>query len=218
VARTLADLRAEVLGTDFDSATYSSLATTYLNQGVRRIGRKVRAPALETTQTYTTSAGSATLALPTDDVRVVSLRNTTDHDFLQNVDVGEIDDSPAASGKPYAYTIYGGAVTLYPTPDAAYSLELRYRKVFGQFVNDTDTTATISFPGGDDYADALIAYARWHLYLKEDDAGMAQVWKGEYKEALDELKADVQLQSEDAPRQVPSMWDVGDPPPLTWRS
>jgi hypothetical protein len=216
MARALSDLRAEALGNDFDSATYSARATQFLNEALRRVARQVRLPALEAVQTYTTSAGSATLALPTDDVRVVSLRNTVDHDFLQNVDVGEIDDSPAASGKPYAYTLIGGAVTLYPTPDGSYSLELRYRKTTGQFSADTDTTASVSFP--DDYCQILVAYTRWHLYDLEDDAGMAQRWEQNYRTALAELKADVQLQSEDAPRQVPSMWDVGDPPPLTWRS
>jgi hypothetical protein len=215
VARTFADLKAETLGNDFDSTTYSTRAGQYLNEALRRVARRARLPTLEAVQAYSTVASTATLALPTDEVSVISLRDTALRDPLTSLDINDIDDASLASGRPYAYALFGGGITLYPTPDGVYSLELRYRKLTGQFSGDGDTTTTVSFP--DDYADVLVAYARWKLYRAEDDPNMKSMWEAEYRQQLAEMMADLQAVGEDRVKRTPSMWDTGDPPALTWR-
>jgi hypothetical protein len=213
--RTLADLRTEALGNDFNSAVYSTRTTQYINEALRRVDRQVRLPVREGTQTFVTSAGTNTLTLPLFRARVISLRNTDDRDPLLNVDIGEIDQAADATGKPTAYAFYGGQVTLYPTPDAAYNLELRYRATGAEFTDDTQTTGMVGFPN--DYAGLLVTYARWRLYVAEDDPAMAQVWEQDFRTQLGELKADIQRQSSDMPRQVPSMWNTGPVAELRWR-
>lgn len=204
MARTFSDLKTESLGNDFDSALYSTRAGQFLNEALARVSRQVRFGSEETLQTVSTVSGTATYSLAADNVRVRHVFNATTRNMLIPVEQHDIDDADVSSGTPLDYSLEGGVLTLYPTPNGVFSLSVRYRSALGQFSADSDTTATVGFP--DAYADVLVSYARHKLYRVEDDPEMANYWLAEFQRQLVEMRADVQLPSEDGPRQVPSMW------------
>jgi hypothetical protein len=210
MARTFQDLTTEALASDFDASSFpGSRAGQYVNEAVYRVARKVRIPTLEATQSITTTAGTASFSLPADDIRVLELFNATDRNALGEVTQQQIDEQPVTSGKPEFWARFGGNVALYPTPDQAYSLSLRYVKRT-VFANTSDTTGQVGFP--DDYADLLVSWARHRMFRFEDDQEMATYWLGEFSRQLAELQMDMGRQSERV-RQLPSMFDYGDTGP-----
>jgi hypothetical protein len=204
MARTFLQLQQQALGVDFDPAAYQALVKEWINEAVHRVARRAKLRTTRKTFSPTLVAGTGAYSLPSDFVRLLSLRNTTDAADLQEVDVDDIDNMPAGSSKPSIFAQDGQQLVLYPTPDRAYALTLRYEGNLS-FVNDTDTTDTVGFP--DDYADLLVTYARSRLFRAEDDFEAAGQYMGEFNAGVAELKGDLQLLTRGRPKQVPSMFD-----------
>jgi hypothetical protein len=197
VARTFTDLQSEALGSDFAAGTFPGTRVgQFLNDAVHRVARRVHLPKLEKTQTITSVAGTSSYAQATDEIRLLSLSNTTDREALPQVDIDDIDDSPAASGEPEVFALSDGQYVFYPTPDKAYSFQARY-------LNDTvfatggDTTDSVGFP--DDYADMLVTWARSRMFRFEDDLDAADRLRAEFDVEIANLKSDMHRQS---PRRV----------------
>jgi hypothetical protein len=209
------DLVNSALSDDFAPDKYRPEARQAILDAVGEISRNVRLPANETTSTITTVAGTSSYALPVGaagNVRVLSLVDPQTADPLTDVEVSALDDTPATGrGRPTSFAWYGSSLTLYPTPDQAYTLTLRYLRQGAIPSNDTDQmAATTGIP--EDYLHALVAYARHRLFRKEDDFEAANYWEGQYRQTVQRLKADVQRRDVGAKRRVPSMW-AGDPSP-----
>jgi hypothetical protein len=93
VARTFTDLQSEALGSDFAAGTFPGTRVgQFLNDAVHRVARRVHLPKLEKTQTITSVAGTSSYAQATDEIRLLSLSNTTDREALPQVDIGFPDD------------------------------------------------------------------------------------------------------------------------------
>lgn len=201
MARTFLDIVNEALGDDFDATTWRARAQQYVNEAVHRVARRAHIPALEQTQTITTVNGTSTYALDSDAVRILSISNTDDRDPLTEVDISDIDDFDASSGKPQAVALSVNQFVFWPTPDGAYNLQVRY---LGDpvFSADTDTTTSIGWP--DDYADLLVTYARMRLFRGQDDFDAAGQYRGEFEAELLRLKSDLHRQS---PRRVRRVGD-----------
>jgi hypothetical protein len=202
VARTFTDLQTEALGNDFSASTFpGSRVGQYLNEAVTRVARRAHIPSLETTQSISTVNGTNTYALAADDVRILSVSNTTDRDPLEEVDIDEIDDYATSTGKPALFALSANSLVFFPTPDAVYPLQVRYLKST-TFVNGSDTTTAVGYP--DAYADLLVLFARGRMLRAEDDFDGASQFMAQFENDLRALKSDLQRQS---PRRVRRVGD-----------
>lgn len=208
MARTYLDLQNEVLGNDFDPQTYRPLVKTWINEALHRIARRVHLPQLEVIYPFATANGTASYALPADEVRDLSLREPSTSTPLEEIAYDELDAADASTDKPLFFARYGLNLILYPTPDAAYALELRYLKNTPELAADAEIPA---IPG--DYSDACVSYARSRAFRAEDDRQQADAFMADFDRAVNELRADIGKRGRGR-KQIPSMWDT--PPAPTF--
>jgi hypothetical protein len=207
--RTFLQAQNEALGDDFDALKYRDQVKVWINQAIGKIGRRVQlVRPLQGTAALNTVAGQASYTLPADDVRVLSIREPSLARPLDPVSTDTIDAQSASRGSPQVYALYGGSVTLYPTPDKPYALEQRYERDATVLVLDGDT-----FPLPDAYGDLPVTWARARLFEAEDDAEMATYWQARFDRELAELRTDVGRENRGRRRQLPSMWDTPAPAP-----
>ena len=199
----LGAIRAEVLAHGFDPTQFGSARINqYINDGQNLICRRVDWYTDETVQDISTVAGTAVYAWPADFARGRSLRNTALNQELQEVSLRDIDRASSSQGSPTVYAIDGPNIHLYPTPDGAYPLELRYWKLPPALVNDTDIPVIPA-----DWHSLLWVYACWIAYEAEDDPSMGQYWQQRFNTELSEFSADVKFPTTDYPTQAAGMWD-----------
>jgi hypothetical protein len=197
---TFDELKAFALGDDFGAARETD-AGRFINQALGRLHRALRLPTADARAIVTTAAGTNVYALPVDFVSLTDdeaiLYGT---DVLEPVDVSEFDQIPVASGQPRYFALSENLILLYPNPDAAYELTMRYR-----------ATQTLTADGDEpmlpeDQQMHLAWFARAKLYLLTDDPDM----HGQILSTLPrELQADnLSLNQQRVPRrtQVPGTW------------
>lgn len=195
--RTLADLKGEVLAHGFSEADYGPRIDVWLNEGLSRVARRVRIPQLEAAMSVATVAGTAEFALPANLIRVRTLRIPADADPLEQLDLEQLDHLTAERGRPRSFALAGQNVRLYPTPDRAYALELRY------WADPATLAAAGDVPAiPDDYADLLVTYALWKGYRMEDDFQAAAFYRQEFTDELAAARSDIQHRSTSHVRQV----------------
>ena len=204
----LTALQNEVLNHGFDSATFSARITQYLNDALNLVCRRVDYYQDEATNDYNTISGTALYALPAGWARVRSLRDTSRQVELIAVGLRDIDRASTAQGAPAYYALDGANLHLYPTPDNAYPLELRYWLLPAQLVSGTDVP---SIPA--DWHRILWYWAVKECYAAEDDSATAQYWEQQFNTTLAEFAADQKFPSTDYPTQARGMW--GDDEMLT---
>lgn len=93
--------------------------------------------------TSSTTSGENRITLPLDfqellNIRVSSTSNR--HDILQQLNVDGIDSNSTATvlGIPTHYLPYADFIELRPSPDSAYSVQMRYRVQLATLVAETD--------------------------------------------------------------------------------
>jgi hypothetical protein len=199
---TFDELKTFALGDDFGAARETD-AGRFINQALGRLHRALRLPTADARAIVTTAAGTNVYALPVDFVSLTDdeaiLYGT---DVLEPVDVSEFDQIPVASGQPRYFALSENLILLYPNPDAAYELTMRYR-----------ATQTLTADGDEpmlpeDQQMHLAWFARAKLYLLTDDPDM----HGQILSTLPrELQADnLSLDQQRVPRrrQVPGTWSL----------
>jgi hypothetical protein len=207
--RTFLQTQNEALGDDFDALKYRDQVKVWINQAVGKIARRVSLiQPLQGTAALNTVAGQKAYTLPTDDARLLSVREPSLARPLEAVSIDDIDEQAAAQGSPQVYALYGGQVVLYPTPDRVYALEQRYERDATTLVADGDL-----LPLPDPYGDLPVTWTRARLFEAEDDAEMATYWQSRFDRELAELRSDVGRENRGRRRQLPSMWDVPSPAP-----
>jgi hypothetical protein len=199
----LAALRTEVENRGFDPIQYGSRITQFINDGYKLVCQRVGWYGNETTDAISTVAGTASYSWPQNFSRMRSLFDTTRHVELEYVSQRLIDRSGTSNGAPVFYAIYAGSITLWPTPDAVYSLEMRYWSLPNDLVNDSDSP---NFPAT--WHKLLWIYATWQCYEADDDAQMGQYWQGRFNNELAMFAADVKFPDSDGPNQAAGMWDA----------
>ena len=201
----LIDIRTEVLNCGFDPNLFgSSRINQFINNAYFNLVRRVSYYVDEAVQDLSTVAGTATFGLPADFAKIRSMRRTDLGRELEAVELRDIDRSVITQGTPYAYAQDGVNIHLYPTPDQAYPLELRYWKIPVALSADTDVP---TIPP--DYHNLLIYSACAEGYRAEDDHQTAQQWQALYDRGLTQFAADVKFDNSDAPTQVKGMWESG---------
>lgn len=198
----LSDIRAEVLACGFDPVLFGiNRINNYINNGYLNIVRRVSYYVDEATSDYTTVSGTASTALPADFAKVRSVRDTNRDVEMTSIGLRQIDQSLASTGAPEYYALDGANVHLWPTPDGAYPMEIRYWKIPATLVADSDVP---TLPA--DYHNMLIYWANAECYRAEDDHTTAQPWQQLYDRGLAEFSADLKFNNEDMPSQVSDMW------------
>lgn len=194
-------LRTEVLNHGFDPIVFSGRINQYLNDGYALICRRVNYYIDEAVLDFSTVSGTAMYPQPTDFARDRSLRQTDVQAELSQVGLRMIDRSAVATGAPRYYAIDGANVHLYPTPDGAYPLELRYWKLPALLVADTDSP---NLPA--DWHHIVTTYAIARCYRGEDDMATAEQWMNNFMTELAEFSADQKFPTSDGPSRVADMW------------
>lgn len=200
---TLSQLVTRVVVDRVDATTYSDRVKSWLNEGQGRIARRVEIERLRVRDEMAVTAGDAAYNLPTDYARGITLRHTDDLDRrrarltpIRNED--EFDDLTSCVGRPRFYLISGGRVHLWPTPDKAYTLLLRYQRIPARMVEDDDVP---ELP--EDYVDSLVEYATGRVQRSEDDPDIAAKWIADFETTVSTMRVDLQESNEDGPVQIP---------------
>lgn len=128
---TLDEMRTEVqaiLGGRSDAT--DDIVDDYINAAYKQLAMSFRFYELENTSTSTTTvSGTASYAVPTGCRQTISIVDTTNKNKLEPRDIAwyeQQDTSTDVTGAPEYYVRYGSNYLLWPTPDGAYSLRIRY--------------------------------------------------------------------------------------------
>ena len=162
---------------------FIKLAETGMNREVRHWRMEKRATAELNTQ-YT--------ALPSDFLEPIRMSlNTADTNTLEMVNAFQISNLRAqnlnTSGRPINFAILDGSIEVFPTPDAAYTLEMLYYETIDTLNAQTTTNWVLT-----NFPDAYLYGALIHSapYLQDDTR--ANTWAALYQKAIN----DINLESE----------------------
>lgn len=200
---TLNNLVAEVLDHQFSVSQYDPYvrgSTTTgqegkLNEALRYVAAQTDFRELLDTETIAVTINDSSYALPSDFSRlysVVILDSQGNRIPLFQQVVMDFETQPAFSGQPSHYTIDGNNLRIWPSPDASYTVELRYYKVPALMIDANDEPEIPST-----YHHLLVSYALWHCYERENDYNSAQYHKGRFDEDLLKARGEVQYDTDD---------------------
>lgn len=181
---TYADLQASVA--DWLHRTdLTTIIPDFITLAEKRINGDLDARMQDTVATLTTSASSATVAMPTDLIGLRSLTllsspNVT-LDYL-TPDQFNTQYASATTQKPQSFAVIGSAIYLGPTPDAVYNVQCIYKAAVPALSLGTNWLIT-NFPNV--YLMASLCEAARY---KVDDARIP-VWEAAYAEAIKAVNA-----------------------------
>lgn len=168
----------------------------FITQAEIRIYNSVQLPNLRKTSTTALTASTPYFNAPNDFLSVQSFAVVNadgSYTFLLNKDVSFIREaypSPAATGTPKYYAIYGPQTTvtelkfiLGPTPSAALATDLQYFYYPESIVTATTTWLSDNYDPVLLYGTLVEAYT----YMK-GETDIIALYDGKYKEALGQLK------------------------------
>jgi hypothetical protein len=192
---TFNDLTEEVLDHQFAPNQYRLYIEKKINQGQEYIAAQIDFRVLLTTHTVTTVSSTATYALPSDFQRLFNVTITDPAGQvipLSAEPLNQLETQPVATGQPQQYVIEGNNLRLYPTPDAAYTVKLRYYRLPEALVNANDVPETPP-----EYWDLLVSFALWHCFERENDYQAAQYHKQRFDEDLAKARGELQYDTDD---------------------
>lgn len=196
---TFAELTAEVLAHRFSPTKYETFVHGWLNEGQRDVALRADIRTGQSVSTITTAAGTATANLPADFARFISL--TSSSRSVERLELREFDDLSPSTGTPSCYVIIGTAINFYPTPDATYTLQLRYWRLPAVMVDPNDVPELPL-----QYHHLLVRYALIRCYQRENDYTAASYEQDQYETDLAKLRGQAQYDTHDQPSQVQGSW------------
>ncbi len=180
-----------------DSGYAATEIINYVNDTQNDIFNEYRLPFMETTQDYTLNIGTADITngsdLPTNFVSPILLLLTTNgyEKRLQFRDVREMDElhpdyeaSSTPNGTPTDAYKYGETIKVYPEPDQAYTVTLRYFKKPTLLSSDSDVPELPS-----EFEEMLVLGASYRILQVKDNYDQAAILQNKYDELLDKLVA-----------------------------
>jgi len=179
--------------TDTDTATLTEL----LNDAYEDVWGREAWPFRDAQTTETTTAGNATLTLPTDFGKATSLviddlavnLIPKRHDELLHQFSGDL----TYSGLPIYYYFVGNVLKLYPVPDAVYTVTIAYVKKFTPLTSGTDEPALPS-----NHRIVLLG-ALASAYDMEDDTDLAVRFEGRFENRMQTVREEWWMQQYDKP-------------------
>lgn len=192
MAYTVAGLTTQIQTRLDDTGFSSATILQFLNDAQREYtnGRMMRI--MEASQNYTATIGNTDLTggggLPAAFQAPIDLRVTTlgSEGALFYMDPKEFDiayPQPTLAGNnlPTIYYRFGSTINLFPTPDRAYAITLRYYKTPTELVNTTDVPEIPS-----EWQELLVLGALWRCHQLNDNYDMAGIVQGRVDEILND--------------------------------
>lgn len=169
---------------DSAMASGTNLYASWINQAYRQLcsqdyilGLKKRLyfPQLMTSSTATTVDGTAYVSTPSGALYITEIFDTTNGKKLTHITwkqyIEYTDRTTAASeGDPSEWTRSGSRIYLHPTPDAAMTMTIYYKKL------PTDMSGTLTTDIGAEWDDVIIELAAYKMFTwtHEDQANVKQ--------------------------------------------
>lgn len=192
---TFVELQDEILSHQFSPAQYRAYIKNRLNQGESYIAAQCDFRELQDVEVVTTVANDADTPLPGDFQRLVNVTINLSNGTvvpLSSESVTSIYQHSASTGRPERYAIDGTNLRLWPTPDSAYTVTLRY---YRKPTTMTDPENQPSIPP--EYHHLIVSYALWHCWERENDWNAAAYHKQRFDEDLQKCRGEVQYDSDD---------------------
>ena len=129
-----------------------------INDALREIRDKYRQQVGEKRYQFPTVASTAAYTIPTDCQAVLMLWDVTNKARIRKGDPTQLPELATSEGYPTRYFRNQRTITLDPTPDAIYTLELYYKQ------GHTDLTTGQSMTLDDSWISGVVKLARYHYY------------------------------------------------------
>lgn len=182
---TYAELQT-VIADFLDRDDQTERIKTFIDLAEAEINRRVRHWRLENRATAEVDGRYS--ALPADFVEPIRLHLETDQrpiELISSMEMQSMREASNTAGKPAFYALTQGEIELYPTPDAAYDLEMYYyAKLPALSTSQTTNVILANFPDAYLYG-SLIHSAP---FLGED--ARMQTWAALFQSAIDGINAD----------------------------
>jgi hypothetical protein len=196
---TLGDMIASIRNHGFSDSDEATL-TALLNDAYEDIWTREGWPFKEAEADVSVTAGDDTPTMPTDFGKVIALGDNTNSielefwraDELQLETIGALTDT----GQPLVYYFVGNTLKLYPVPDSAYTLKLKYVKTFTPLEADTDVPA---LPNNHR---VIVLGALVSAYDMNDDTDLATRFEGRFENRLLRAREDWWVKQYDSPEFV----------------
>jgi hypothetical protein len=193
---TFAEITDEVLSHQFSPTQYTEYIEKRVNQAQSYVAAQTDFRQLMDTESYTTSNGTSSYALPSDFSRLYDVELVQTDGYVVSLGPEVMaryeTNNTAATGQPQLYAIQGSNLELWPVPDGPFTVRLRY------FRNPAELTNSIDVPEiPATYHHLLVSYALWHCYERENDYNSAQYHKARFDEDLAKCRGEVQYDTDD---------------------
>jgi hypothetical protein len=176
----------------------ASVVSRLVNEAYMEVAVETSPEALERIAVSSTTTGENRISLPTDFYEPISASlvympswstSSSQHSSyytLKRVAVSALDrKNPQPSGVPTEIAFFGDWMELYPSPNSAYSLQIRYRSQV------TDMTATSDVPSvGTPWRRAIVIKTKARIYDMLGDFAGSQAANTEYLQYVTKLKTD----------------------------
>lgn len=179
-----------------DTGYSSAEIKGFLNDTQNDVFNEYRLPFMETTQNYTLTTNVSDITngsgFPANYVQAINLQNTTTgrEGLIPFYDIREVDYfypdaddttiNPASP--PSKWYIYAETPRVFPKPDAAYTLTLRYYKKPTLLSSDSDVPELPS-----EFEELLVVGAAYRVLQVKDNYDQAAVLQNKYDELLQKL-------------------------------
>lgn len=193
MAYTLSSVTTRVQDRIKDTGFSTSTIRSFLNDVQRDIFNDYRLPFMETSVSYTLTAGDSDITsgagLPANFDQVVALAVTTDgaEQLITYKSIPQIlqeypDPSSVTSSAPRYWYRYGNEIKVFPSPDLAYTVTLYYIKKPTELSNDADVPEVPS-----NFEELLVLGATYRVHEVKDNYDKAAITERRYIEALDQM-------------------------------
>lgn len=195
MAYVLSDIVTRVQKRVRDTNYSSSDIKAFINDAQRAVFNEYDLRFMETSQSYTLGVGVQDITngsgLPSNFVSPLSIQITTadyERDLIY-VDYKELDtlypnQSDDTANTPSYWYVYGNTISVYPEPDQAYTVRLRYIKEPTALSGDADVPEIPS-----EFEELLIYGAGYRVFEEKDMDDKAGVFEAKYDRQVQMLVA-----------------------------
>jgi hypothetical protein len=189
---TLTQLTAKATALGNYATADSTNIDTFVNMAYLDVCKRRRWSWLETTTSISTVAGTATVAVPAavadgyfgrlrpDSTSVTAPEYIPDWEAFDYRTRDAVDTTDR--GEPKYYSIMGGSIYFYPTPDAVYAYTLPYWRSPAALTSGTEPLIPETFHD-------VLVYGALMLHAGRDkDGQMYSFWQDQYEGQIEELR------------------------------
>lgn len=182
---TYAELKTAI-GTYMGRADLTDRTDEFIDNLEAKITRRLRVGPMETTVTGSFVADTPTVALPAGYVELRSFTYDITTDSPRKLEFITPEQGDAleysSSGSPMFYSVVGGAIRLYPTPDEAYAYTIRHFASFTALSASNPTSALLTT-----YPDLYLYGCLLEACGYTGDDGRIPLWKSAVEECYAEI-------------------------------